>query len=65
MEFVARIESAAGLRVAIDNDCSMALLGEAAFGAVRGRRNVVMLIIGAIGRVILDQERPYARGIGV
>lgn len=64
LDFAARIESATGLRVAIDNDCSMALQGEVAFGAARGQRNVVMLTIGTgIGGAILDQGK-IVRGRG-
>lgn len=64
LDFAGRIEAATGLRVAIENDCSMALLGEAAFGAARGQSNVVMLTIGTgIGGAILD-HRAVLRGRG-
>jgi glucokinase len=50
-----RTEQRFGLPVAIENDCSMALIAEAAFGAARGKSNVVMLTIGTgIGGAILD-----------
>lgn len=53
-----RLEARFGRRVTIDNDCSMALLGEAAVGAARGRRHVVMLTIGTgIGGAILEGGR--------
>ncbi|MBD0415049.1 ROK family protein [Oryzicola mucosus] len=42
--------------VTIDNDATMALLGEVACGAARGVKNVVMLTIGTgIGGAILDK----------
>ena len=42
----ARLERRFGRPVAIANDCSMALVGEARAGAARGLDNVVMLTIG-------------------
>ena len=64
IDFVAQIEAATGLPVVIENDGTMALLGEAAFGAARGRANVVMLTIGTgIGGAILEGGR-VVRGRG-
>jgi len=55
LPFAESIETATGLPVSIDNDATMALLGEAACGAARGRTNVVMLTIGTgIGGAILN-----------
>ncbi len=55
LPFAESIESGTGLPVSIDNDATMALLGEAACGAARGRTNVVMLTIGTgIGGAILS-----------
>lgn len=54
-----------GYPVTIDNDCGMALLGEAAYGAAAGMRNVAMLTIGTgIGGAILAGGRPF-RGSSV
>ncbi len=54
--FAERIEQATGLPVMVENDASMALLGEAAHGAARGFANVVMLTIGTgIGGAILER----------
>ncbi len=54
----ARLEGRFGHRVVIDNDCSMALLGESAVGAAKGAANVVMLTIGTgIGGAILESGR--------
>jgi glucokinase len=54
-DFAARIEAGTGLPVVIENDGTMALLGEVALGAARGQRNVVMLTIGTgIGGAILE-----------
>ncbi|MGB5560217.1 MAG: ROK family protein [Paracoccaceae bacterium] len=54
-DFAARIEAATGLSVVIENDATMALLGEATYGAARGKKNVVMLTIGTgIGGAILE-----------
>lgn len=54
-----------GLPVVIDNDCGMALLGEAACGAAVDMRDVAMLTIGTgIGGAILSGGRPF-RGSGV
>lgn len=64
LDFAAEVETATGLPVAIENDATMALLGEAAFGAAKGLQNVVMLTIGTgIGGAILDQGR-VLRGSG-
>lgn len=52
------LEGRFGRRVVIDNDCSMALVGEARCGAARGARNAVMLTIGTgIGGAVLDRGR--------
>lgn len=49
------LEARFGHKVVIDNDCTMALVGEARRGAARGARNVVMLTIGTgIGGAVLD-----------
>jgi glucokinase len=53
-----RLEARFKHPVVIDNDASMALLGEAAIGAARGARHVVMLTIGTgIGGAILENGR--------
>lgn len=55
IDVAAEVEAATGLPVTIENDATMALLGEAAHGAAKGLRNVVMLTIGTgIGGAILD-----------
>ena len=55
LPFAEEVETATGLPVSLDNDATMALLGEAACGAARGRANVVMLTIGTgIGGAILE-----------
>ncbi len=55
-DFVAEIEAATGLPVVIENDGTMAMLGEVTHGAARGLQNVVMLTIGTgIGGAILEQ----------
>lgn len=55
-DFAAAMQAATGLPVAVENDATMALLGEAARGAARGARNVVMLTIGTgIGGAILER----------
>jgi glucokinase len=67
LDLVAEIEAATGLPVAIENDATMALIAEAAFGAARGRENVVMMTIGTgIGGAILDRGGVLrgARGAG-
>jgi glucokinase len=54
-DFATAMETATHLPVTIENDATMALLGEAAFGAARGLQNVVMLTIGTgIGGAILN-----------
>jgi glucokinase len=64
IDFVAEVEAATGLPVVIENDGTMALLGEAAHGVARGHRNVVMLTIGTgIGGAILEQGQ-VVRGHG-
>ena len=63
-DFAAAVETATGLRVVIENDATMALLGEVAHGAAKGCPNVVMLTIGTgIGGAILEQGR-VLRGRG-
>lgn len=63
-DFAAAIESATALPVTLENDATMALLGEAAYGAAQGQKNVVMLTIGTgIGGAILDQGK-VLRGRG-
>ena len=53
--FAAEMATATGLSVVIENDASMALLGEAAYGVARGCANVVMMTIGTgIGGAILE-----------
>lgn len=64
IELVAETEAATGLPVTVENDATMALLGEAAFGAARGRASVVMLTIGTgIGGAILERGQ-VLRGRG-
>ncbi|WP_082652761.1 ROK family protein [Aureimonas sp. AU12] len=59
-----RLTGRFGRPVVIDNDCSMALVAEAAVGAARGARHVVMLTIGTgIGGAVLEAGR-LARGRG-
>ena len=63
-DFAAGVEAATGLPVTIENDATMALLGEAAHGAAKGQANVVMLTIGTgIGGAILNGGR-VLRGSG-
>jgi glucokinase len=63
-DFAAEVETATGLPVTIENDATMALLGEAAHGVAKGQSNVVMLTIGTgIGGAILDGGR-ILRGAG-
>jgi len=51
------IEDQIGKPVVIDNDCSMALVAEAAVGAGKGCRNIVMLTIGTgIGGAIMQND---------
>ena len=42
----AAVESATGLRVKISNDANVAALGEAKFGAAKGKENVILLTLG-------------------
>ena len=64
LDLAAAVETATGLPVAIENDCTMALLAEAAVGAARGQANVVMMTIGTgIGGAILEQGQ-VLRGRG-
>jgi glucokinase len=56
VDFAAEVEAATGLLVTIENDATMALLGEVAHGAAKGMQNVVLLTIGTgIGGAILEQ----------
>ena len=56
LDFAAAVETATDLPVTLENDATMALLGEVAHGAAKGCRAVVMLTIGTgIGGAILDQ----------
>lgn len=55
LPFAQLLREATGQFVVLENDCSMALLGEAAFGAGQGKQNLVMLTIGTgIGGAALD-----------
>ncbi len=64
VDLAAEIEAATGLAVSIENDATMAMLGEVAHGAAKGFTNVVMLTIGTgIGGAILDGGR-VLRGSG-
>ena len=63
-DFAGQIAAATALPVTLENDATMALLGEAAYGAAKGQQNVVMLTIGTgIGGAILDQGQ-VLRGCG-
>ncbi len=63
-DFAGEVETATGLPVTIENDATMALLGEAAYGAAQGQQNVVMLTIGTgIGGAVLEQGQ-VLRGRG-
>jgi glucokinase len=56
---VSMLESALGLPVAIDNDCSMALVAEMRLGAAEGCREVVMFTIGTgIGGAVASGGAP-------
>lgn len=64
LPFAARLAEISGLPVTIDNDASMALVGEARVGAARGHGNVVLFTIGTgIGGAILENGR-ILRGRG-
>ena len=63
-DFAAAMAAATGLLVAIENDATMALLGEAAHGAAKGCANVVMLTIGTgIGGAVMERGQ-VLRGRG-
>ena len=63
-DFASKVQSATGLPVVIENDATMALLGEVACGAAQGAANVVMLTIGTgIGGAIIEQGQ-VLRGRG-
>lgn len=56
LDFANAVEAATKLPVAIENDATMALLGEAAHGAAKGCQNIVMLTIGTgIGGAIMER----------
>lgn len=63
-DFAGTVQASTGLPVAIENDATMALLGEAAHGAAKGCAHVVMLTIGTgIGGAVMEQGR-VLRGRG-
>ncbi|MFA9232439.1 MAG: ROK family protein [Microgenomates group bacterium] len=63
-DFAAEVETATALPVVIENDATMALLGEVAHGAAQGLQNVVLLTIGTgIGGAVLEQGK-VTRGRG-
>ena len=63
-DFALKVENATGLPVTIENDATMALLGEVACGAATGALNAVMLTIGTgIGGAIISQGK-VLRGTG-
>jgi glucokinase len=58
LPFADLVEQGAGLPLAVENDATMALLAEAAFGAAKGFRTAVMLTIGTgIGGAIIEDGR--------
>lgn len=60
LDFVSRLEAALGKRVAIENDCSMALIAEMRIGGAKGYQNVAMLTIGTgIGGAVAHAGRIY------
>lgn len=64
INFSERVEAATGARVAVENDGTMALLGEQAHGAAAGLSTVVMLTIGTgIGGAVMERGR-VLRGRG-
>ncbi len=63
-DFAAAMEAAIGLPVVVENDATMALLGEAVHGAARGCASVVMLTIGTgIGGAVMERGQ-VLRGRG-
>ncbi len=59
LPLAATLGAAAGLPVALENDCTMALVAECAVGAARGRANVVMFSVGTgIGGAIAQDGEP-------
>jgi glucokinase len=54
----ARLESATGLRAFVDNDGNAMALGEAMFGAGRGYKHVIGVVVGTGigGGIVLDQK---------
>ena len=64
LPFAQRLMESTGQPVVIENDCSMALIGEAAHGAGRGKQSIVMLTIGTgIGGAVLERGQ-LLRGRG-
>jgi glucokinase len=58
LPFARRLEEAAGLPVAVENDAAMALVAEHAVGAAREASNVVLLTVGTgIGGAVLERGR--------
>jgi len=58
LPFAELVEQGAGLPVAVENDATMALLAEVAFGAAKNCRTAVMLTIGTgIGGAIIEDGR--------
>ncbi|MDQ0394282.1 ROK family protein [Labrys monachus] len=57
-DLAGRLEQACGRPVVLDNDCTMALLGEMAVGGARGEADVAMLTIGTGigGALVLNGE---------
>lgn len=56
LPFATRVAQATGLGVTIDNDATMALIGEVAIGAALGLAHVAILTIGTgIGGAVLDR----------
>ncbi len=54
----ARLKAALGLRAFVDNDGNAMALGEAMFGAGRGRKHVIGVVVGTGigGGIVLDQK---------
>ena len=62
----ARLETACGLSVAVDNDANAAALGEVLHGAARGRSEVLLVTLGTgIGGGIVVGGRVYRGGFGL
>ena len=59
LPLAAMLGAAVGLPVAVENDCTMALVAECAVGAARGCDNVVMFSVGTgIGGAIAQNGQP-------